>query len=106
MKKIGIICFVFLFCSCGSGRNDFSGEILRQGEDLPVNFHPPEGFAFEENSCKSPLIDPRDGTQIMMIRSTGSMGEYDPPEGKYGLKRNELLRINCQTGEVYGVVRR
>ena len=106
MKKLSIVCLLFLLCSCGSGRNDFSGEILRQGEDLPAVFDPPEGFSFGANSCKSPLVDPRDGTQIIMIRSTGTMGEYDPPDGKYGLKRNELLRINCQTGEIYGVVRR
>ena len=106
MRKLGIISLLLILCSCGSGRNDFSGKILREGEDLPANFTPPEGFAFEENSCKSPLIDPRDGTEIIMVRSTGTIGEYDPPEGKYGLGRNELLRINCQTGEVYGVVKR
>ncbi|UJH91725.1 hypothetical protein LZ575_03310 [Antarcticibacterium sp. 1MA-6-2] len=109
MKKISLLfyAFVVLFLSagCGAGNSTFS-EISRAPEDVPDAFVLQEGVVFDENSCKSPLIDPRDGTQLMIIRSSNSIGDYLGPEGKYGLRRKELLRINCKTGEVIGIVKR
>jgi hypothetical protein len=51
------------------------------------------------------LIDKRDGTEIVLVSSASGMGNYRVPEGRYGVQKGELLRINCATGEVLGVVR-
>ena len=61
------------------------------------------------DSCRSPLIDPRDQTQIRIVRSGGSggghRGDYEVPAGRYGVGENELLRIECSSGEPLGIVR-
>ncbi len=41
-----------------------------------------------------------------MERAFGTgRGDYSVPEGKYGVQKGELLRINCRTGEVLGIVK-
>lgn len=55
--------------------------------------------------CRNPLTDPRDGTQIILVRSHDSMGDYRVPAGRYGVGQGELLRLDCATGSVLGIVR-
>lgn len=107
MKRVLIYLFTgFLVISCGTSAAPVAGDILRQPENAPEAFTPEEGVTLNETSCKSPMIDSRDGTEIIMHRSSGSIGDYEVPNGKYGLQRRELLRINCETGEVLGVVKK
>lgn len=56
--------------------------------------------------CRSPLVDPRDDTQIVMVRSSHARADYEVPEGRYGVGSGQLLRVNCDTGRVLGIVRR
>ena len=56
--------------------------------------------------CATPMVDPRDRTQIRLIRSVAPRGDYTVPEGRYGVGPEELLRLDCTTGAPLGVVRR
>lgn len=98
---------IFLLAATSCGSSGTTAELIsRAPENVPEAFVPAEGVVFDATSCKSPLIDPDDGTEIMMIRSHSTFGDYLGPEGKYGLRKRELLRINCSTGEVIGIVKR
>lgn len=81
----------------------------RPATDVPERFvtsAPPPAEAAAP-ACRNPLLDPRDGTRIDLIRSTaGTRGDYETPAGRYGVGPNELLRIDCTTGAAVGVVRR
>lgn len=45
-------------------------------------------------------------TTSTFVRSGTALGDYEVPEGRYGVQQGELLRIECNTGEVVGIVRR
>lgn len=97
---------LFFLMSCGSATNSFTQEqVLRSARDTPAYFESPVSIT-GKRVCKSPLTDPRDGTSISFIRSQWPMADYEVPNGKYGVKSDELLRVNCDTGEVVGIVRK
>lgn len=81
---------------------------LRAAQDLPVHFVTEDGEAGVSDGCRSPLLDPRDQTRIRMLRSgaVGSthQGDYEVPEGRYGVGPGQLLRIECGTGQALGIV--
>jgi len=56
--------------------------------------------------CLSPLADPVTGVRIVLYRSESGLGDYQAPSGSYGLSDDQLLRLDCNTGRVLGVVRR
>lgn len=58
------------------------------------------------DECRNPLVDPRDGTMLRLVRSTGGKGAYEVPDQKYGVRTGELLRIDCATGRGMVVVKR
>ena len=96
-----------LIMGCGSINNSTVSEraILRPAEGITAAFVGPEGTTLG-TACMSPMSDPFDGTQIRMERSFGNgRGDYSVPEGKYGVAKGELLRVNCRTGEVLGIVK-
>ena len=93
-------------CGSTTGTRSMS-PVLRAATDTPIAFEAPAGTVFGDDTCLSPLTDPRDGTQIVMHTSFGAgIGDYVVPSGMYGVKDGELLRVNCNTGEVTGIVRR
>jgi hypothetical protein len=51
------------------------------------------------------MVDPGDGTEIYMDSAQLSEGLYHVPGKKYGLVHGEVLKLNCVTGEVLGIVR-
>lgn len=106
MKKSIYALFIFSMLSCGTSVPAVSGDILRQPQNTPDAFNPQQGIGLDPDSCKSPMVDPRDGTEIRMLRSEDGVGDYEVPDGRYGLNRKELLRLYCETGEVAGVVRK
>jgi hypothetical protein len=57
-------------------------------------------------ACESPLIDPRDGTKLVMVRADKGVGDYELDAPHYGLSRYELLRVDCATGVAQGRVTR
>lgn len=58
------------------------------------------------DGCLSPLKDPAKNVQIILIRSESGLGDYIAPSGAYGIPDGRLLRIDCNTGSVVGLVRR
>ncbi|HWA17170.1 MAG TPA: hypothetical protein VG817_12095 [Gemmatimonadales bacterium] len=90
-----------------------SGYRGRTAENAPPRFETSSNVAriapadtLPGSGCLSPLHDPRDGTKLILYRSYEGIGDYEVPDGKYGVGRRELLRIDCNTGEVRGIVGR
>lgn len=102
---------LLLLLGCGTTPNTGTRSmtsIERQASDVPARFEAPSGVERTSNACVTPLTDPRDGTTIKLITSFGDkeVGDYSVPPGRYGVEENELLRINCRTGDIMGIVRR
>ena len=107
IQNLTIILFSIAAFGCASTTNSGSQSIIiREAENTPEAFVPREGVSFDENSCKSPMIDPRDSTEIIMVSASNGQGTYSAPQGKYGLKKGEFLRLNCSSGKVIGVVKK
>ena len=90
--------------SCGPGRTANDG-VIRSATDLPDLFDTPAGMGWGDNKCLNPLIDPMDGTELILVQSRDGLGDYRVVGRKYGVSKGELLRINCTTGVVVGIVR-
>jgi hypothetical protein len=100
-----------LLAACASGAGTMTA-VIRPAEAAPTRFEPElaelrvAGDTIAGRGCRSPMVDPRDGTVITFLRSRMDVGDYDVPSGRYGVGPGELLRIECNTGQVVGVVRR
>lgn len=104
--RLTILLLFVLLVGCGTTSNSFtSQEVVRDATDTPAYFESPEAVPGEK-ICKSPLTDPRDGTKINFLRAQWPMADYQVPSGKYGVRSTELLRVNCESGEVVGIVKR
>lgn len=103
----------FLGGCAGSGPAWNASDILRASTDAPERFAvgiTPGGsseFPGAGDLCKNPLVDPRDGTPLTLVRSASGLGDYRVPAGKYGIADpvRELLRVDCGTGRPVGIVR-
>ena len=85
---------------------------VRPASDVPLRFDPRDrslrirgGDTLAGPGCLSPMIDPRDRAELRFVFST-SYGDYEVPPGRYGARANELLRLECNTGRVIGLVPR
>lgn len=106
----------------------------RNARDLPTMFLADTTIRSTRATpgCTSPLVDPRDGTKLMLVRSQQVGGDLTPTTsrsptrdvvptsppghntfrgdyaveavGRYGMAANELLRIDCVTGRGLGIV--
>ena len=84
-----------------------SNPVVRPAADAPEAFVTTDQAAPAPGICPSPLVDPRSGDQLTLVRSAGGRGDYEvPAAGRYGVGANELLRADCATGRPAGVVRR
>jgi len=62
--------------------------------------------------CRVHLADPAFGSHLTLVRSTdrgGSPAKYwgdyaVNPAGRYGVRENQLLRVDCRTGQAIGIV--
>jgi len=85
------------------------GAVIQPAMDVPTHFLVVgAGGKTQEpapGKCSSPMIDPRDGTRIVLVRSNEGRGYYRVPTGRYGVHSGELLLIECETGRVIGVVK-
>lgn len=96
---------VMLCLSACSSLQPGEGDV-RTAEDTLEQFNAPAGMAWGANACLNPIIDPADGTELILVQSTSEgLGDYRVQGGKYGINKGELLRINCRTGGVVGIVR-
>ena len=100
-----------LISGCAASYSSFPGDRTAQpARDVPEVFVVDASIARAANSaadetCNSPMIDPRDQTRLRLVRSTGGRGDYEVPLGRYGVKAGEFLRLDCKTGRVLGVVK-
>lgn len=105
MKRLWV--FLIMGCVMGCKTTDTWSEsaVLRTPEsDLTVGL--PPGIEPQDNACQSPLIDVETGAQLILMRSANGLGDYQVQERSYGLEQGELLRIECRTRVIIGVVRR
>jgi hypothetical protein len=84
---------------------------MKPAVDAPTHFlmRAPDGTAVEPTpggTCHNPMIDPRDGAALILVRSAGGHGDYQVPVARYGVRKGELLRLECGTGLVVGIVKR
>ena len=101
-----------LLGACGQNDPGFpSPAPLRAGTDLPAQFEPPPGFGrlsptdtIPGNACLSPMRDPRNNTDIKMVRAANGEADYKVPAGQYGVGAHQLLRLDCNTGRPLGIV--
>jgi hypothetical protein len=84
---------------------------IRDALDVPIQFvtedMPVESTANDTlpgSGCRSPLVDPRDGTRLRLRSSVSGVGDYEVPVGRYGVNTNERLRVDCNTGRSLGIV--
>jgi hypothetical protein len=82
-------------------------------QDVPARFEPADttarlaaGDTIAGSACRSPMVDPRDGTHLTFLRAMSPRADYEVPAGRYGVGPGELLRLDCNTGVPVGVVRR
>jgi hypothetical protein len=85
---------------------------VRPATDVPARFEPYDaalrlapGDTIAGAGCVSPMVDPRDGTRVRFINATW-YGDYVVPAGRYGAREGEVLRLECNTGRVLGLVPR
>jgi hypothetical protein len=98
-----------LGAACGGGWFTGAPRPLPAAPDafaVDTTFHrtvrtPPDG------ACLTHLVDPRDGTTLVLAQAQGGLGDYDvTPAGRYGLSARERLRVACATRAAQGAVPR
>jgi hypothetical protein len=106
-----VVCILVagLLAACGAAmQRGASDAVLRQPQDPPARFVTADGVAAEDG-CRMTMIDPRDQTWVRLARSAqygmSYRGDYEVTTGRYGVQQGELLRLDCSTGEVIGIVR-
>ena len=99
------VLFLVVVMSCGPGKAIGEEDVVRTAIDVPDLFEAPPGMTWGDNSCKNPIMDPLDGSELILVQSRDGMGDYRVSGFKYGISKGELLRINCNTGAVIGIVK-
>lgn len=97
-----------------AGTSDFApGQRLAPVMDAPPRFEPQQaelrlaqGDTLAGRGCVSPLVDPRDGTILRMVRSAETLGDYEAPRERYGTGTEYLIRVVCNTGAPAGLAPR
>ena len=111
LARLLAFCSAPMLAACATSDFDPS-RVVGQPEASPERFLVglPNGSGTRETKggegCLSPMVDPRSSLRITMVRSSLDRGDYAVPEGAYGLERGQLLRLDCTTGRVIGVVAR
>ena len=104
--------WILLLAGCATHGPRPSDAPVRVATDAPDHFmvagQSPEAMLepTPEMACRNPLVDPRTGVRITLVRSNSGYGDYTVPDGKYGVGEKEVLRVECATGRVVGVFKR
>ena len=98
-------------CALGAGGTFPSSADARSASNVPFRFdpYPPTARVAPADTiagegCRNPMLDPRDGQRLALVRSLGGEGDYRVPPGTYGVRAGEFLRLECNTGTVVGIV--
>lgn len=106
MMRAGVLFLLAVAGGCASLSSS-----VKPAVDAPTHFlmRAEDGRVVEPvpgETCHNPMIDPRDGAALILVRSAGGKGDYQVPVARYGVRRGELLRLECGTGNVIGIVKR
>ncbi|MFN8653668.1 MAG: hypothetical protein U0133_17315 [Gemmatimonadales bacterium] len=94
-------------CSLGSSNTYPASAPVRPLTGLPATFAPVDSVTSGPATCRGRLSDPHDGA-LLILRSSqgGQVGDYQAPEGRYGLRAAEYVRVDCATLRPLGGVPR
>jgi hypothetical protein len=107
---------LFALSGCASSSGSTAKPIVAQANDLPDHFMVAvSGLAQKEEprpgeGCRNPMVDPRNGRTLNLVRSKDGVGDYSvlgsqyELESAYGVDPRHLLRIDCGTGKALGIV--
>ena len=116
LLRVGAVSALVAFAGCASSRGSIRGPVVAEAKNLPDHFMVAvSGVAQSEEprageGCRNPMVDPRNGTTLNLMRSKDGMGDYQVLGGdyelasKYGVDARHLLRIDCASGKALGVV--
>ena len=102
--------------ACASGGGSIAGGVVAEAKDVPDHFMVSvTGVARMEEpkageGCRNPLIDPRNGTELSLVRSKDGIGDYQvlgeqySAGSRYGADSRHYLRVDCATGKALGIV--
>lgn len=114
LRVLGISLLALLTSCASGGPSSMPPDASsRPASDAPPRFDPPDGAGrlapvdtLAGGGCLNPMRDPEDGARLTLIRSGGQRGDYAVPQGRYGVREGELLRLDCNTGAPIGIVAR
>ena len=110
LSLAALVLSALFVAGCSSTAPSGRKELMRDAIDVPTHFlvltHGGAAVEPVPGSCKNPLIDPRDQTKIILVRSAEGRGFYRVPQGRYGVGGGELLVVECGTGRAMGIVKR
>ena len=101
---------------CASSRGSMEAPVVAEARNLPDHFMVAvTGVAQKEEpksgeGCRNPMVDPRNGTALNLMRSKNGVGDYQvlgsqyELDSLYGVDPRHLLRIDCATGKAIGIV--
>jgi hypothetical protein len=96
-----------LLAGCATDRSQvIDRSIDRPAINCPERFVLSGGKPLSGAAAQSPLVDPRDGTPLKLVRSEPGFGDYSVPIGKYSVGTQELLRVESNSGRPLGVVKK
>ncbi|MFI5197763.1 MAG: hypothetical protein ACHQJD_04010 [Thermoanaerobaculia bacterium] len=113
---LGAAAAIVALAGCASGRSSIAGPVVAEAKDLPDHFTvAATGIASSEEpsggeGCRNPMMDPRDGTLLHLVRSKDGKGDYQvlstdfELKTQYGVDSRHLLRLDCATGKALGIV--
>lgn len=100
---------VFLLASCASvgWPETVDPSLLTDTPDHFLVVEPATGATAEPTgpACRNPLVDPRDGSRLVLVRSMSGFGDYQPEAPRYGLPVGYLIRVDCNNGRPLGATR-
>jgi len=106
MKAILLPTLLCLLCACASvswpTSVDPSAISDTPGHFLVLDMATGARFEPSGTACRNPLVDPRDGTRLTLVRSVSGFGDYQTDPPRYGLAANQLLRVDCRNGKPVG----
>ena len=97
---------MFLLISCGTSGGAGDRDAIRTASEAPEGFSAVFATTPGNSDCQSRLVDPVDQVELVLVKSLDGVGDYLVPMGKYGVGPDELLRIDCRSGRVLGIVKK
>ena len=107
---------IVALAGCASSRGSMEGPIVAEAKSLPDHFMVAvTGIAQKEEpqpgeGCRNPMVDPRNGTELNLMRSKDGIGDYQvlgeqySLGSRYGVDSRHYLRVDCATGKALGIV--